>query len=124
MLSAAPAGGNGKCRSICARLDRLISRTACDGRRIELFADRQAAHRRGLATPVGAAAGVSQPLPLRRRGPLLLLGPLRPRLSVLLLHAGLVRLLPSRFRLLRLARPFALRAVVTSLRVDATMHLV
>src|SRR3984957_4410742 len=67
---------------------------------------------RGLADPRATAAAVPQPLYVREfHQPALLLGPLRHRLSILLLLGSVLRLLPSRPRLLRLERGVALPPV-------------
>src|SRR5579862_3417609 len=67
---------------------------------------------RRLADPRATAAALPQPLHVREfHQPALLLEPLRHRLSILFLLGSILRLLPSRPRLLRLERRVALPPV-------------
>jgi hypothetical protein len=77
--------------------------------------------RSGLAGPGATTAAVPQPLQLRQlQRPLLLLGPLRLRLPVLLLFALILWLLPSRVWLLRLER-FAALSPLSRPRFDVSI---
>jgi hypothetical protein len=80
--------------------------------RAKLFASLSPIDLFQLARAVGSAATIPQPLQLRcHQRTLLLFGPLRVRLSFLLLLEKVVWLLPYRERLLRLGRTPALSSV-------------
>src|SRR5580704_3862454 len=99
--------GSCTCRSGCCRVG--IDRS----RRRHKRGKRPRRPRR-LADARATAAAVPQPLHVREfHQPAVLLGPLRHRLSILLLLGSVLRLLPSRPRLLRLERYIALPPVTS-----------